>query len=346
VLLPAYAAANWMAFGSLLPTSAAAKQLVRHFGINTSYLHIVAGYTPYGRLAGITLVLGVVALVVVLLRRRQGHPPAVPPAALLAGAVAFAFAAVLFAINTLSGWMYFGWYAYPFPPALVAAFTFIGHALAPRLGPALRERATRFVVAAACVAATAGGVDYFACHGPLWSVADNGLLGMSFDLAARMRSRPGLAGMGAIGGFASYVMDRPVVQLEGLVADRAMVEHVRREDPLGAVLQTYGVDYLVVTLYTAKKRKVDGCYVITQPNAEWAGDRVAKMHGSLCAEPVEHFVTTAPRHRWSSFSTLETYVFDVRGARWREAPSGPPRPDQEVDVVAVEEGQVGNQHAE
>jgi hypothetical protein len=124
--------------------------------------------------------------------------------------------------------------------------------------------------------------------------------------------------MGAIGGFATYLLEKPVVQLEGLVADRAMVEHVRLEDELGTVLKKYGVDYLVVSLHRATLDRHDGCYRVTQPNAEWSGRRVARMSGDLCSEPIIHFTTRLPVRPWSCFSTLETFVFDLRGARWRE----------------------------
>jgi hypothetical protein len=143
---------------------------------------------------------------------------------------------------------------------------------------------------------------------------------MSYQLADKMRGRVGVFGMGAIGGFATYVVQQPFVQLEGLVADRAMVEHIRHQDSLGDVLSAYHVDYLVVSLYTARMEKHDGCYVLTQPHQEWAGKRVAKMRGELCAEPIEHFQTRSPVHPWSIFSKLDTYVFDVRGARWRTSP--------------------------
>jgi hypothetical protein len=57
-------------------------------------------------------------------------------------------------------------------------------------------------------------------QGPHWSIAHNSLLAMSYDLADRMRGRDGLIAMGAIAGVATSVLDRPVLQLEGIVGDR------------------------------------------------------------------------------------------------------------------------------
>ncbi|HET9155895.1 MAG TPA: hypothetical protein VFN91_04460 [Myxococcaceae bacterium] len=313
IAVPLYAAWNLLRFGSILPVSAVAKQLVLRPGINVSYLKIVARYTVYGATTGLTLVLGTLALVV-LWRRRN----AVPPAALFASAVLLAFTALFFALNSLSGWMYFGWYAYPLGPALVVALVLVGTLVATRVRPPWRARASAAIVAAASVLALAQGTRAFATRGPLWTVGDNGLLGMSTELSDRMRDRHGVYAMGAISGFVSYLLNEPVVQLEGLVADAAMGQHLRRQDFLGDVLQQYGVDYLIVSVYQAPLEKRGGCWHVTQPSAEWSGDRVARMSGDLCAEPVEHFFTRAPVRPWSIFTTLETFVFDVRNARWRE----------------------------
>ena len=313
IAVPLYAAWNFLGFGSILPVSAVAKQLVLRPGINVSYLKLVARYTVYGATAGLTLVLGTLALVV-LWRRRN----AVPPAALFASAVLLAFTAIFYALNSLSGWMYFGWYAYPLGPALVVAWVLAGTVVAARLPPAWGPRASAALVAAASVLALVQGARAFATRGPLWTVSDNGLLAMSAELADRMRDRHGVYAMGAISGFVSYLLHEPVVQLEGLVADAAMGQHLRRQDFLGDVLQAYGVDYLIVSVYRAPLEKRDGCWHVTQPSAEWSGDRVARMSGDLCTEPVEHFFTRAPARTWSIFTTLETFVFDVRNARWRE----------------------------
>jgi len=313
VAVPIYAAFNLLEFGSIMPVSALSKQLVTRFGINLSYLRAIATWTAYGKTGGVLLAVGVVAVVVLRRRRAQGEA-LVRAEALFAGGLALAFACTLFFVNTLNGWMYFSWYSYPFAPALVAALTFTGTIALPRVEASWRTRASAAAVVGAAIVASFQAASYFVVHGPLWSVGDNGLLAMSLELADRMRTREGVCGMGAVAGFSTYAMNRPVVQLEGLVADRAMVEHIRREDDLRSVLAAYHVDYFVVSL-PAHMEKRDGCYSVSEPNPEWAGKRVATMQGSICAEPVEHFETRIPPHRWSLFSTLDTYVFDARDLR-------------------------------
>jgi hypothetical protein len=319
IAVPIYAAVNVAVVGSFLPVSALAKQLVKKPGINLRYLQGVAMYSQYGLGAGLLLVSAVVA--VYLLWKARGSAPVRPPA-LFAAAVCLAFTAVFYGINALSGWIYFGWYAYPLGPALVVSMILVGRVVAGRVAPWVHLRASAAAVAAAAALSATQAVVYFVEHGPLYSVEDNGLLAMSIDLSERLRDRKGVYGMGAIGGFATYLVGQPFVQLEGLVADRAMIEHIRSEDDLSVVLAAYHVDYLVASFYLIGIEKKDGCYVVTQPHVEWAGRRVAKMHGTICAEPVVHFATHVNRNAWSQFSDLDTYVFDVRDGRgFREVAS-------------------------
>lgn len=308
VLVPAYAAANWLAFGSVLPMSALAKRLQRVPGFNLNYARAVALATVYGPVVGVVLPLGLASWF--LLARAR---PAARPAALATGGLTIVFALTFYFLNALSGWVYFGWYAYPLAPALIAATVFLCRRWIPEKGKGVAAA----LAAAVLVLVPLSAARYFVEHGPRWTVADNSMLAMSLELKRRMGGREGLVGMGAIAGIAAHVLDRPVFQLEGVVGDRALIEHIRREAPLGSLLKDRGVDYLIVTLANEAAVVRDGCYLITQPNPRWSGNRVARMRGEICAEPVEHFSTPAGQNPWSTFPLLETLVFDLRGARWR-----------------------------
>jgi hypothetical protein len=152
---------------------------------------------------------------------------------------------------------------------------------------------------------------YHHAHG--WSIQDNLLTANGFELARRMSDRPGVYAMGDKAGNVANVLKQPIVQLEGLVSDPQMVEHIRAEDALGDVLHAYGVDYLIVSVGQPLP-KHDDCYELSQPNAEQAGKRSPKMRGRICAEPfVDYEMPRAP-HAWSNYDIpVHTYVFDVRG---------------------------------
>ena len=310
ILLAAYAIANLIVFGSSLPVSATAKRLVVQYGFNLSYARGVAFHTVYGPTMGVVLPLGLLGAFGLVwytpANRRQG---------LFVGALALIYAFVFFGFNALTGWIFFGWYAFPFVPATIAALVFIYE----RWAPTVSKRAPVAAVVLLTALPPALALCYFMQHGPRGSIRDNTLLAMSFDLADRVRNRQGLFAMGAIAGMTRYVMDKPVLQIEGIVADRRMVEHVRRQDPLADVLGEYQVDYLIVSLAGVPADRDDGCFLITQPHAQWAGLRTAKMRGDICSEPIEHFFTQRGSRSWSNFPTTETFVWDLRQSHWRNA---------------------------
>jgi hypothetical protein len=303
--------------GSPVPVSALAKRLTTTPGFSPAYLRVAALDSVYGPVMALVLPVGSVALLMLLRRERlrlQG--------AWLAAASAAAFAALFFLANALSSWVFFGWYAYPFhAAALVCSF-----AIASLLWTTLTGRRVVIgVTGLLCVAQLFSATTYFMAHGPRWSARDNGLLAMSLDLAEVMRGRQGRVAMGAVAGIATYVMDRPVLQIEGIVGDLRMVRHIQAGDDLGAVLAEYGADYLVVTLAGGiPMEEHDGCYVITQPHAQWAGARTAKMRGQLCTAPIARFETVGNSNPWSSFTHMATWVWDLRAATWRQ-PADPPR---------------------
>jgi hypothetical protein len=309
VLVPIYCLANWIVFGSPLPVSGLAKHIQTGVGFSVTYAERVALGTMYGPTIALVLPLGLFALFVLVRRRPTARLPA-----RFAGGIALVFAFLFFGLNALTGWTFFGWYAYPIAPAVVAALIF-GIEWSR---PMVTSRAVRMAVAAAVILLVPlSGLRYFVERGPRWSVADNPLLAMSYELSHRMRDRGGLIAMGAVAGFATYVMHRPVFQLEGIVADLRLVDHLKRRTPLGDVLREYGADYLVVTLAGVPMVQRDGCYVVTQPHPQWAGERAAKMAGLLCGEPADHFTTPSGGQPWSKFGRLETFVWDLRRVSWR-----------------------------
>ncbi|MDP9037000.1 MAG: hypothetical protein M3O50_19555 [Myxococcota bacterium] len=312
ILVVGYAVANLCLFGSVLPVSALAKHLETGPGVNCELLGFVATNTVYGRAIGALLPLGVIAFVVVARRDRRR-----PRAALLAGGAALLFPFVFYGVNALGGWVFFGWYAYPLAPAIVASLVFLCEAVAPfvRVGAFARAGTVAGGVVLAAISVRAWR--YFVMHGPRWSVRDNAILAMGIDLADRVRDRNGVFGMGAMAGFATYMVDKPFVQLEGLVADRAMVEHVRRQDPLEDVLRAYHVDYLVVSVVKTPLPERDGCFTVTEPSAEWAGARALKMTGEICSPPIARFANVRAADPWAAPFSIETVVFDVRAATWR-----------------------------
>jgi hypothetical protein len=313
IAVPAYFAFNRVAFGALLPTSARAKQMRAAGGLSVHFLREGVGAYGTGRLA--IVVAGLVALAVLVWRDPRARRPA-----RLAAAVGLSFPFVFSILNaSLSDWFFFPWYAYPLPAALLAG----GVVLWESAPPLVQRPWPRLLASVALGGWLVGvvpaiGYGQFLKRGPGWSTGDNTLLAMALELDNRLPD-PGVRtfAMGDKAGVTSFVLKRPVVQLEGLVADGDLLESIRKQESLEHVFARYGVDYLIVSLSVTSLERRDGCFVIMQPNPQQAGLRSSRMVGKVCAPPLLHFYTPAGPHSWSGTFALETFVFDVRGDRWR-----------------------------
>jgi hypothetical protein len=309
LLVPVYVAANLWVFRIPLPVSTLARRLYTA-GVSLAYARSVAFTTVYGPTIAVVLPLGIAAVLVLRHPRRD----AVPPRALLAASVSIGFALLFFFLHALPGWIFFDGDAYPIATASLSAL-----ALATEPGLGWLPGTPVTVAAAACLIALQPllATRYYVEHGPWWSITDNTMLAASYDISRYMKTREGLYAMGANAGTVSYLSGAPLLQLEGIVSDKHLLNRIRREDPLDVALRENGVDYLVVSLGGTRPERRNGCYQVTQPSAEWAGTRALKMRGEICDEPIAHFVTPAARNSWAVFPSMETFIWDVDHARWR-----------------------------
>jgi hypothetical protein len=320
LLVPVYAITNFVLVGSPLPVSALAKRLITAPGFSIAYARGIAFGTMYGSTIGVVLPLGVLALLGIAWKDRGNQS-----VARFVCALTLVYAFMFFGINALSSWIFFGWYAFPLVPATIVSIVCI----VQRWGTVFSAKQQVAIATLALAVAPLQAAIYCVQHGPLGTVGDNTLVAMSYDLKDHLKGRHGLFAMGAIAGIATFVLDEPVLQLEGIVSDRNMVDHIKQEHDLAEVLREYGADYLIVSLASVRAQPRDGCYLVTQPNAEWAGKRTAKMRGEICSEPVEHFFTARGSSSWAIFPTIETLVWDLHGARWKST-------SQNVDVAGAD----------
>ena len=114
-------------------------------------------------------------------------------------------------------------------------------------------------------------------------------------------THPGRFAMGDDAGMAAYLMKVPVLQLEGLVADKPFVERIRREQPLLQALDDLGVDYYV----TVRPRVNGDCYDVREPEDAGAHSPVMKAH--LCIQPIADIRPPGDPHH--------ALVFDVHPLR-------------------------------
>jgi hypothetical protein len=125
----------------------------------------------------------------------------------------------------------------------------------------------------------------------------------AIDIARFGESHPGVYAMGDHAGTPGYLLDRPLLQLEGLVMDKPFLENIRAQRPLASVLHDYGVRYYIASNAVFG----NGCWLATEPRA--AGPDAPHMHGTFC-NPVMEF----------QHSGYHTLIFDLATAPGSASP--------------------------
>lgn len=89
--------------------------------------------------------------------------------------------------------------------------------------------------------------------------------------------------IGDMGGKISYLLDKPVIQLEGLVSGRKMIRNINDEKNLCTVLRENSVD----VYFASKIWKINNFYIINEPSIE--SKNIKRMKGKIIGEPEKVF---------------------------------------------------------
>jgi hypothetical protein len=198
-----------------------------------------------------------------------------------------------------SDWpMWWIWYLYP----LVPVWALLGPALIARWIPFTRATALWFAAAVAC------GSLVIMLDGIGANIGATYALQRAFRLREFAAAHPGRYGIGDAAGMGSYLMPAPVVQLEGLVGDKAYVDRIRRQQPLLQALDELGVDYYV----TVRTQPSGDCYDVREPAQ--AGPHSPAMTAHLCLTPVADIRPPGDPHH--------ALIFDLRPLRQGSAGIG------------------------
>src|SRR5262249_45420944 len=170
-----------------------------------------------------------------------------------------------------SGWALWEWYYYPLLLTAGPAWLhLIEHALVPGLTQARIFRSSLGTVTFRYCLLGLAGV-YTVVHLTAAYIRADPRRSSRYIVAQQLRDfaaeHPGVYAMGDTAGLTTYLMKRPVVQLEGLVADRRMLEFIRRRSDLRDVFAAYLVDYYIGTRMVLEQ----GCYSAQEPKESEAG---------------------------------------------------------------------------
>lgn len=269
-----YLAVNVRYFGGILPVSGAAKQLAvgawRHpkirgfeFSNNLHYAFVFPG------LAANLLGLGVLAL-------RRGFDGKLETRAGLLPLLIFPQVFYLLQI-CMNDWPFWDWYLYPWMAAIPVALALCClplRSLVTAVDQKLHAKLTVLGIAAVAVGCGAAVLDY---RKP---IEQSSIHTFALALTEFSKTHPGRYAMGDRAGMVGFLLPESLLQLEGLMEDRAFLEHIRKRRDLAQVLHEYGIDY-----YASSAVVPDGdCYKTTEP---WqAGPASPRMVGRFCQQPV------------------------------------------------------------
>jgi hypothetical protein len=297
-LLPVaiYVAINQIEFGTILPVSGIVKNLKSTWFPSTSTVSILA----LPRLVNIVFTWPSLTLCALYLLRVLGRGDAESvwpnPASrdqrrvqLCVALHPFIFYGVL---SFSSDWpMWWIWYLYP----LVPVWALLAPTLIARWIPLTRPAMLWLAGAVACgslvILLDRVGTNRSAMFA----------LQRAFALREFAAAHPGRYGIGDAAGMGSYLMPMPVLQLEGLVGDKAFLDRIRRQEPLLQALDELGVDYYV----TVRPQPNGDCYDVREPAQ--AGPHSPVMRAHLCMQPVEDIRPAGDPHH--------ALIFDLRQLR-------------------------------
>ena len=298
-LLVIYFIYNYTMFGTFSTVSAQAKQLKGSIELGISVLSDIRS-TRDGYAATYLIPIAIALLIIFRKAFARSRP------LLISLILIFPFI-FLFIFRTFSDWYLFAWYGYAFPIAN-------GIALSSILFVAAKKIQKRFSVYFGygfiiIISYLMLPILYFkTIEGTSeWDPHPGSIYAHAIKIKEFTDTHPGRYAMGDRAGLTAYLTGKPTLQIEGIMADQKMVEHISSEDNLYDVLKEYHVNYVIFSSYEPMLHK-DSCYRITIPFVMQSGTRSRKMACSFCQEPVFYYESSGNS---AIPIVIYTYIFRI-----------------------------------
>jgi hypothetical protein len=259
-----YFAINRIVFSTWLPVSGMAKQL-KHISLPTWPAWHSLFVKPTGQLLPVMLVAVALLSLPFLGKRLSATQRAIYAATLL---FPFLYISLL---SMLSDWPLWEWYFYAFRPALCVSFALFFGTINIR---AMRSSVTGALLMLVAIAY----IQHASWDGTELIITDS-----SRDVANFSKTHPGIYAMGDTSGSVGYLLADPVIQTEGLVMDRAFLNHIIWQEDLRGALRGYHVRYYI----GSTRKPYSGCYEAIEPIQ--AGPASPHMRSTFCEAPLAHF---------------------------------------------------------
>jgi hypothetical protein len=191
-------------------------------------------------------------------------------------------------ISIHSDWMIWEWYL--FPTALHVIFL----TLLDAQHPAASSNRLGYATMLCALASLA----FVGVRNARLAMHENAMVEAGLRLRDLLAAEPdAVIAMGDRAGAVGELLPNRLIQLEGLVMDKAYLTYLRQSTSLTDIFRRYGVDYYVAT---AARSDGAGCFVTSEP--EKAGADSFHLSSRLCAPVVASF----------TLDGYNTLLFDVR----------------------------------
>lgn len=252
----AYLLLNHTVMGMWLPVSGLAKQL-KPIGFSITPL-LWMFYVNQEALPAMAMSFLLLTVIALLARRLGGLAQAY-----LCGVILY------YGVQcSLSDWQLWFWYYYPLvalPPLVLVAF----------------DRALSRIGERVLVAMTVGLVLLVAIETVQYPHSRHGrVLSQSQLLVPFVKAHPGRYAIGDFAGSVVELTQVPMLQIEGLMGDGALLDPIRRRAPLAELLRAHVIDYYI----TVAPEQEGHCYHFREPRQ--AGPASAVMEGKSCTAPL------------------------------------------------------------
>ncbi|MEY3310691.1 MAG: hypothetical protein RL348_9, partial [Bacteroidota bacterium] len=261
IVLASYLFINALSFQSIIPISGLAKGLTIYPFILSFHFWQDFFYHPFElSLYFITII----TFIVSLNKKRD----------LIVQSMLFSIIVYFIVISARSDWALFDWYFYPLIlviPSIILMFNNEVHKLYLK----------QFILYTLMIIIGLWSIKYMhRVHNALSSESSNYTHAHSIHKWL-VKNNINIAAMGDRSGLTGYIHNGTIINLEGLVSNRILIDSIHAQAELQATLKEFRSEALIVSVYEELLKDEKGRYIVKQPHPKQAGIYSKKMTGYL-----------------------------------------------------------------
>lgn len=262
VLIIIYLIVNLIYFDTILPISGQAKQLkTTLFPVTNPFMSIFNLYLDRIIFALIPFIMSIINIFIINLNKENK----------LLFHLLNIFPFVFILINSiLSGWYMWSWYFYIFLPGIIVFFISFGNLIKMTKAIKFSLISVSFLISLFYI------ILAFKRDSSDTLYYENAIRVSNFE-----KSHPGKYAIGDRAGLISYLIDSPVVQLEGLTMDKDYLHNLKTTIQLSDLLEKYNIDYYIASMV---KKANNGGWIVEEPYKHHK--YVITSKDTLFAEPI------------------------------------------------------------